>query len=262
MKFIYFIFFNCCSLWVSAQNLNLTKDSIYNKQEPSDRSKIGKLMWGNGERQEFYTGDTLYTTSGFKFYYGQTLKIGSGSGEKGYFKNIIEVDRNNTDLSYTSTDVGGIDGKILKGTASSGFNVQVKNSDFDITSVMQPKSANKTFVVVNLKRDGNKKTGYTYFPVIAEPVDAGLFESKRLTGNLGTARYIVQYESAVNTGELIYPGKTGKNSNAQTVEVKITQEKPTSSLADELKKLKELLDSGVLSKQEFEEAKKKLLSKY
>ena len=56
--------------------------------------------------------------------------------------------------------------------------------------------------------------------------------------------------------------KTGKNSNAQTVEVKITQEKPTSSLADELKKLKELLDSGVLSKEEFDEAKKKLLSKY
>jgi hypothetical protein len=260
MKFIYFFIFNCCSIWVSAQNLNLTKDSIYNKQEASDRSKMGKLMWGNGERQEFYTGDTLYTTSGFKFYYGQTLKIGSGSGEKGYFKNIIEVNPNNTDLFYTGSDPKGIDSKILTGNASSGFNVQVKNSDFDRSSVMQPKSANKTFVVVNLKRDGNKKTGYSYFPIIAEPIDR--FESKRSTGALGSDRYIVQYESALNSGELIYPGKTGKNSNAQTVEVKITQEKPTSSLADELKKLKELLDSGVLSKEEFEEAKKKLLSKY
>ena len=94
-----------------------------------------------------------------------------------------------------------------------------------------------------------------------EPID-GLTESKRTTGTLGNNRYIVQYESALNSGELIYPGKTGKNSNAQTVEVKITQEKPTSSLADELKKLKDLLDSGVLSKEEFDEAKKKLLSKY
>jgi hypothetical protein len=261
MKFIYFLIFNCCSLWANAQNLNLTKDSIYNKQEPSDRSKMGKLMWGNGERQEFYTGDTLYTTSGFKFYYGQTLKIGSGSGEKGYFKNIIEVTRNNTDLFYTGSDPRGIDAKILTGSASGGFNVQVKNSDFDITSVMQPKSANKTFVVVNLKREGNKKTGYTYFPVIAEPVD-GLIESKRSTGALGSSRYIIQYESALNSGELIYPGKTVKNSNSQTVEVKITQEKSSSSLADELKKLKELFDAGVLSKAEFEEAKKKLLSKY
>ena len=98
-----------------------------------------------------------YTTSGFKFYYAQTLKIGSDSGENGYFKNIIEVARGNTELIYASGDPKGIDAKILTGSMSSGLTIQTRNSDFDLTSVMQPENANKTFVVVNLKREGNKK---------------------------------------------------------------------------------------------------------
>jgi hypothetical protein len=261
MKKNLLVFFLIMTHTVFSQT-SISKDSIYAFDRPSDRSKMGQALWGKGERQEFYIGDTLYTQTGYKFYFGQKIKIGAGSGNNGYFVNIIRVNGTNTDLMYVAP--GQMDARILTGSQQSGLkgSIQTYNSNFDLSSVMQPKNAGKEFIVVNLKRSGNKKSGYSYMPVIAEPVDDGIIKSKSSVGNLGTERYFIQYENAVQTGEIFYPGKTPKSSSTQTVEVKLVQEKNLTSLADELKKLKELFDSGVLNKQEYDEAKKKILSKY
>ena len=75
-------------------------------------------------------------------------------------------------------------------------------------------------------------------------------------------RYYIDYENAVNSGELIYQGKQPINKNSTTVEVKLIQNKNEStSVADELAKLKKLFDAGAITKEEYDVAKKKLLDK-
>ncbi len=222
---------------------------------------------------QFDEGDTLYTTSGYKFYHHQVLKIGAGSGEKGYFKYIFLVSSSNTDMSYTGGFLQSIDKYFLYGSSGKKQSLvdvitegpkptyKSYNSSFDLTSSMAPTSSGKQFVLVNLKRIGSKKTGYNYLPVIAEPTD-GIFGNRKGKWIFASERYYIDYENAVNSGELIYPAKQPINKNSTSIEVKLVQDKNTSiSITDELAKLKKLLDSGAITKEEYSVAKKKLLDK-
>ena len=65
-------------------------------------------------------------------------------------------------------------------------------------------------------------------------------------------RYVLDIENAIEAGEIEVPAEFAK----KTPPVTGTN---TVSLADELKKLKELLDNGALTKEEYELAKKKVL---
>lgn len=110
-------------------------------------------------KHQFDEGDTLYTSSGYKFYHHQVLKIGAGSGEKGYFKYIFLVDPSNTDMSYAEGVFQSIDKLFLQGSSVKGITptYQSYNSSFDLTSSMAPTSSGKEFVVTNLKKRAAKK---------------------------------------------------------------------------------------------------------
>lgn len=124
-----------------------------------------------------------------------------------------------------------------------GSNVATKGFNFIYTSPMSiagqiflPSSwAGLKMTVKNIKEYGLKKTGKKFYLVLGG-------------GNI--VNYWCEIESALNTGEVIDPNmkKPAPTGTAPT------------SVADELAKLKKLYDDGVLTKDEYEVAKKKLLN--
>lgn len=103
-------------------------------------------------------------------------------------------------------------------------------------------NAGLQFKVVRIDKRGSKKNGFVYYPIL---------------GN-GLVRYEVDIENAIAAGEIVVPDefKPKQASTGGTVVVK--QEV---SVADEIVKLKKLLDDGILTKEEFDAQKKKLLEK-
>lgn len=101
-------------------------------------------------------------------------------------------------------------------------------------------SLNGKFATIDkMQKSGNEKMGYTmYF----------LFRY-----SMGSSA--VQVESAISTGELLTPAS--KKKAAAKNQPAVIQN--TQSIGDEIKKLKELLDAGVLTQAEFDAQKKKLL---
>jgi hypothetical protein len=91
--------------------------------------------------------------------------------------------------------------------------------------------------VKSVKNEGNKKRGFKYILKVGG-------------GNI--VNYEVEIEDAISTGEIV------EHSQQQP-----TPTLPTSSTtpADELKKLKDLYDSGAITKDEYDSAKKKILAK-
>ncbi|QIP18032.1 SHOCT domain-containing protein [Spirosoma aureum] len=92
--------------------------------------------------------------------------------------------------------------------------------------------------VKELLQYGTKRTGYTMIAKVG-------------VGNI--VNYWIEIDNAVEAGEILPPERyrTAKKSEAIST---------SGSVADELKKLKELMDAGVITKEEFEAQKKKLLN--
>jgi|688.fasta_scaffold812981_1 hypothetical protein len=96
--------------------------------------------------------------------------------------------------------------------------------------------------VVKIVRRGTKKMGFTYEPLVT----------------FGVGKYEIDIENAIAYGELVVPDEyKPKSKNTNTV-VEIKQEV---SIADELAKLKKLKDDGILTQEEYDTQKKKLLEK-
>lgn len=93
------------------------------------------------------------------------------------------------------------------------------------------------FHVKRFRVDGNKKRGYTYSLILGG-------------GNI--TNYDCDVESAIASGEIVVPDE---------FKPKIAGSTPAASPADELKKLKDLYDSGALTKDEYDSAKKKVIAK-
>jgi hypothetical protein len=108
---------------------------------------------------------------------------------------------------------------------NSGYNANSANS-------MNRRNSGREFTVVRLEKRGDDKHGYSFYVVLA-----------------GLPRYEVDIENAIASGELVVSSKYKPGTLLQV------------SVADELIKYKKLLDGGVLTKEEFEAAKKKLLEK-
>jgi hypothetical protein len=89
------------------------------------------------------------------------------------------------------------------------------------------------YKIVKIEKRGGKKIGYQYYPIM----------------NSGTLRFEIDLQNAIDAGELVVPEGFKKSSSAAA----------PGSLADELKKLKELMDAGAISQEEYDAAKKKLL---
>lgn len=129
---------------------------------------------------------------------------------------------------------------------SSGFGtilVTTNNNDYNKSQLSLPRNmAGHKGKVVKIVARGNKKIGITYEPLIT----------------LGAGRYEIDTENAIAFGELIIPEEFKIKSKTTTSVIEMQQ---PISIADELTKLKKLFDDGVLTKEEFELQKKKLLEK-
>lgn len=101
--------------------------------------------------------------------------------------------------------------------------------------------SNKKLILSEIKLDSDKKRGDTY---------NGLIKTSF------AINYLIDLQNAIQANEIV--GVNGKlfrqpenvNSNGQK------------SISDELIKLKELLDKGIINQDEYETSKKKLLEKY
>jgi hypothetical protein len=96
------------------------------------------------------------------------------------------------------------------------------------------------YKVVRIEKRGTKKHGFVYYPII----------------NVGMIRFEVDIDNAIEAGEIYVPEEFRPKPKPLVVEVK-----QSISVADEIAKLKKLYDDGVLTKEEFEAQKKKLLDK-
>lgn len=161
--------------------------------------------------------DTLTTSSGFKVFVGQKIKIGTGAMPDGDFKYI-------------------------RVSATSVFNNFSENNTYsNQTNSLSRHWSGHEGQIVRIDRRGNKKAGYIFYPIMH--IYAAINEE-------------VDIENAIAAGEIIVPEEYQPKQKPLLVEIK-----QNISVADELTKLKKLRDDGVLSEEEYQAQKKKLLEK-
>lgn len=97
-------------------------------------------------------------------------------------------------------------------------------------------SSGLEYKIVRIDKRGSKKNGFVYYPII----------------NVGAIRFEIDVENAIKVGEIVVPDAFKPTQN---------QIQQQASIPDQLKKLKDLYDSGGLTKEEYDSAKKKLLDK-
>lgn len=108
----------------------------------------------------------------------------------------------------------------------------------DNANAMGRNSSGMKYRVVRIEKRGNKKRGYVFYPILSG----------------GAIKYECDIDNAIACGEISVPDEYKKKDAPVVVEVK----QPV-SIADELIKLKKLKDDGVLTEEEFQAQKKKLL---
>jgi len=135
------------------------------------------------------------------------------------------------DFKYIMLNQSGF-AAIMTSTNNNGYNKQQQSLSRQCT--------NKIYEVQKIVKRGNKKNGYQYFALVL--VGMGM-------------RYQIDVDAAITSGELSVPDEF-KPKKAEPVV--IVQQ--STSVADELTKLKKLFDDGVITKDEFEAQKKKLLN--
>jgi hypothetical protein len=130
--------------------------------------------------------------------------------------------------------------KLGTGTRDNGdfkFITVSKSSWLTAANAKQPSmrktSDHHTAIVKKLKTEGNEKNGYTYYIILG-------------IGDI--VNYQCDVENAIAAGEIIVPDQ-----------YKTRKANSSTSVADELAKLKKLYDDSVITKEEFEAQKKKLL---
>jgi hypothetical protein len=109
----------------------------------------------------------------------------------------------------------------------------VNQSAVNSANALPSRSSGLEYKVIRIDKRGTKRNGFVYYPILG-----------------GGVRYEVDIENAVACGEIILPDeyKTKKEATTQL------------SKADEIKKLKELLDAGAISQEEYDKEKKKILN--
>ena len=126
---------------------------------------------------------------------------------------------------------------------SSGFGtamIMSDNNSYNKSELSLPRNmAGHKGKVVKIVTRGNKKIGKTYEPLIT----------------FGSGRYEIDVDNAIASGELLVPEEFRPKPKGTTV----VEVKQKISVADELVKLKKLLDDGILTKEEYDAQKKKLL---
>ena len=106
--------------------------------------------------------------------------------------------------------------------------------------------AGKKVKVKRLQSYGTKRTGYNVVAIVG-------------AGDI--VNYWIELDQAIEAGEIIIPEPYASKLEINKKDAPVVIQQNSVSVADEIKKLKELHDSGVLSKEEYESQKKKLLEK-
>ena len=106
--------------------------------------------------------------------------------------------------------------------------------------------AGKKVKVKRLQSYGTKRTGYNVVAIVG-------------AGDI--VNYWIELDQAIEAGEIIVPEPYASKLDINKKNAPVVIQQNTASIADEIKKLKELYDSGVLTKEEYESGKKKLLEK-
>jgi hypothetical protein len=125
-------------------------------------------------------------------------------------------------------------------TSSSSWAAMMSASQADPTAGIQPigrRYSGLFLTVKSVKQLGSKKRGYKYILKVGG-------------GNI--VNYEVEIEDALAAGEIIERVPPSVTTLTTT---------PAADGVDELKKLKDLYDSGALTKDEYDSAKKKILAK-
>ncbi|HUQ97015.1 MAG TPA: SHOCT domain-containing protein [Chitinophagaceae bacterium] len=106
--------------------------------------------------------------------------------------------------------------------------------------------AGKKVKVKRLQSYGTKRTGYNVVAIVG-------------AGDI--VNYWIELDQAIEAGEIIIPEPYASKLDINKKNAPLVIQQNSVSVADEIKKLKELHDSGVLTKEEYEKEKKKLLEK-
>jgi hypothetical protein len=121
--------------------------------------------------------------------------------------------------------------------------VMTDNNSYNKSQLSLPRNmAGHKGKVVKIVTRGNKRIGITYEPLVT----------------FGSGRYEIDVDNAISSGEIVVPDEFKPKPKVATTVVEVKQQV---SVADELIKLKKLYDDGVLTKEEYEAQKKKLLEK-
>lgn len=110
---------------------------------------------------------------------------------------------------------------------------------------MQRRFAHKFAVIKHFKKHKDKRTGEKTVAVI---------------NPFGGLNFVADVESAIESKEIVAINRRSFDKKEAPIVANVVVKQET-SLADELGKLKKLHDEGVLTKEEFEAQKKKLLEK-
>jgi hypothetical protein len=106
--------------------------------------------------------------------------------------------------------------------------------------------AGKKVKVKRLQSYGTRRTGFNVVAVVG-------------AGDI--VNYWIELDQAIEAGEIVVPEPYASKLDINKKNAPLVIQQNTVSVADEIKKLKELYDSGVLTKEEYESEKKKLLAK-
>lgn len=111
---------------------------------------------------------------------------------------------------------------------------------------LQSGFAGKKVKIKRLQSYGTKRTGYNVVAVVG-------------AGDI--VNYWVELDQAIEAGEVIVPEPYASKLDINKKNAPLVIQQNSVSVADEIKKLKGLYDSGVLTKEEYDSQKKKLLDK-
>ncbi|WP_326980988.1 SHOCT domain-containing protein [Chryseobacterium sp. MYb264] len=143
------------------------------------------------------------------------------------------------DLKIGTGSMNDGDFKFIRTNASSMFNYYSTTGYQGLANQANSFRRNNsglTFKVKKIMTRGNKRNGFVYYAKI---------------GN-GIINYEVDIENAIQSHEIIVPN--------EFLPIEKPQQQNSETKYDKLKKIKELKDSGVLSDEEFQKEKDKIMS--
>lgn len=190
---------------------------------------IGLSSFAQNNNPRFSKGEENNTSDQGHTIENRTIKIKQG-GEITIGDDILIGEGASPDGTFRYIQVNEVSTFRGSNTGGTQYGVQQANA-------LPNKYADLKAKVIDFQERGNKRTGYKIFVIV---------------GVGDVRRYQIDLDSALQFGEIIVEGYVNPKKEVKT-------QSGTSSIADEIKKLNELKESGILTEEEYHKAKQKLL---